>query len=191
MAVELRQHANFYCLDDKSKVPYGEPGTVMATGVRGRMTLVPSTSTLSAADHDQHSKGSLTPSVSLGVEIPESIDESFYRGQVSVVLNDAVFQASSPFRHAASLRQLIQANPKPILLLFTDGGPDHRLNYESVKMSLVSVFKACNLDQIVAARCAPGQSWVNPVERVMSLLNLALQNVALERPLAPEEIEGI
>lgn len=162
----------------------------MATGVRGRRTLHPSTSTPAAADHDQLSKGSITPSVALHIDIPESIDESFYQGQVSVWVNDAVFQPSTPFRHAASLRLLLHENEKPILLMFTDGGPDHRLNFESVKVSLISLFKACDLDLLVAARCAPGHSWTNPVERVMSLLNLALQNVAMERPLAANDLEG-
>ena len=59
MAVKKRMESNFYCLDYKSKIPFGEPGTVMATGVRGRRTLVPSTTTLGAADHDQNSKGNL------------------------------------------------------------------------------------------------------------------------------------
>ena len=33
----------------------------------------------------------------------------------------------------------------------------------------------------ILARCAPGHSWINPAERVMSVLNLGLQNVSLER----------
>ena len=144
MAVSLREQANFFCLDDKSKVPYGEPGTRMASGVRGRVQLASSTSVIAAADHDQNSKGSFTPSVSLHVDIPDDINKTFYHGQVSVVLNDAVFQASNPFRHAAALGPLKQDQPKPLLFIFTDGGPDHRLNYESVRISLISLFKACN-----------------------------------------------
>jgi chromosome segregation ATPase len=38
-----------------------------------------------------------------------------------------------------------------------------------------------DLDILIAARTAPGHSWVNPAERIMSLLNLAYQNVALYR----------
>ena len=161
----------------------------MSSGVRGKQTLGPATTTLAAADHDQLSKGTLTPSVSLQVDIPDSSSKSFYRGQVTVVVNDAVFQASSPIRHAASLRSLLQEDPKPILMIFTDGGPDHRLTYESVKVSLIALFKAANLDMLIAGRCAPGQSWVNPVERVMALLNLALQNVSLGREQVDEATE--
>ena len=191
LAVRFRASTNFFCMDDKAKVPFGEPGTSMSSGVRGKKTLAPSTTTLVAADHDQLSKGSLTPSVSLQVEIPDNISKSFYRGQVTVEVQDAVFQPSSPMRHAASLRPLLQEDPKPILILFTDGGPDHRLTYESVKVSLIALFKATNLDMIIAGRCAPGQSWMNPVERVMALLNLGLQNVSLEREAADVATEGM
>ena len=33
------------------------------------------------------------------------------------------------------------------------------------------------------------QSWVNPAERVMSVLNIAIQNCALEREVKNDEFE--
>ena len=56
---------------------------------------------------------------------------------------------------------------------------------------LIALFRASHFDLLVAGRCAPGQSWMNPVERIMSLLNLALQNVALERDASSMEVEGV
>lgn len=44
---------------------------------------------------------------------------------------------------------------------------------------------------MILARCAPGHKYVNPAERVMSILNLALQNVALERKESREEMNKI
>jgi len=41
----------------------------------------------------------------------------------------------------------------------------------------------------VCARIAPSQSYHNPAERVMSTLNLGLQNVALERPRMSPQFE--
>lgn len=35
------------------------------------------------------------------------------------------------------------------------------------------------MDFLVAGRTAPRHSWLNPAERIMSILNIALQNVAL------------
>jgi hypothetical protein len=63
----------------------------------------------------------------------------------------------------------------------TDGGPDHRVTFETVKLSLVQLFIQLDLDMLVALRTAPNHSWMNPAERCMSILNLALQHVALAR----------
>lgn len=46
-----------------------------------------------------------------------------------------------------------------------------------------------NLDMLIHVRCAPGHSWTNPAERIMSILNIGLQNVSLERKEAGREIE--
>ena len=50
-AVELGGKCVMFCSDDKAKVPVGEPGSAVSTGVRGRTSIVPST-TLVALDHD-------------------------------------------------------------------------------------------------------------------------------------------
>lgn len=41
----------------------------------------------------------------------------------------------------------------------------------------------------VAARCASCKFWINPAERVMSILNIGLQNCALSREKASTELE--
>ena len=79
------------------------------------------------------------------------------------------------------LMDILKENPKPYLLMYTDGGPDHRTTYGSVKLSLIVLFKLLDLDILIAARTAPGNSWANPAERIMSLMNLAYQNVAIYR----------
>lgn len=184
-AVMFNECSTFLCLDDKSKVDFGEPGMAISTGVRGKKSIDPYSSVLGALDHDVASKGSLTPSVCLHVDIPNDATESFYRGQVHVTLKDSIFQPSSPFRHATEIMKILKPTnedtPNPCLLLFTDGGPDHRTTYAAVKLSLIILFKMLDLDILIAARTAPGHSWVNPAERIMSLLNLAYQNVALHR----------
>lgn len=42
---------------------------------------------------------------------------------------------------------------------------------------------------LVLCRCATGHSWRNPTERVMSLLNIGLQNCSLERQQCNDETE--
>jgi hypothetical protein len=89
-------------------------------------------------------------------------------------------QTSNPFRHAAALCTILkrQENLPKLFLKFFDGGTDQRNTLEAVKCATNCVFRELNLDMIVLARCAHGNSWVNPAERVMSILNIGL---ALER----------
>lgn len=79
----------------------------------------------------------------------------------------------------------------PVLMKFTDGGTDQRNTLESVKCANICIFKEFNLDLLIHLRCAPGQSWINPAERIMSILNLCLQNVSLQREKGPESTEAI
>ena len=60
--IKYRQEVVLFCADDKAKIPFGEPGHLLSTGVRGQKSLVPTDITLVAEDHDVHKKGSLTPS---------------------------------------------------------------------------------------------------------------------------------
>ncbi|PKK56469.1 hypothetical protein RhiirC2_796970, partial [Rhizophagus irregularis] len=111
---------------------------------------------LTSCDHD-FTKLSVTPSISLFCEIPKDISESFYQGQVFVSYKDSVFQPSSAFRHSSEwlkcLHEKYVTLPE-MLIIYTDGA---------------------------AVRTAPYHSWTNPAERVMSIINLGLQNVALKR----------
>ena len=65
------------------------------------------------------------------INIPESIEGSWYEGEVYVGYKDAVLQPSSALRQATELHDILlrKVGNKTILLLFSDGGPDHRLTY--------------------------------------------------------------
>ena len=133
---------------------------------------------------------SLTPSVYLQCAIPISPDKSFVRGKVTTIINDSVFQTSSPFRHTAALIKMLHHQDQiKVLMKFSDGGTDQRNTLEAVKCASICLFKELNLDMLILARCAPGHSWVNPAERVMSILNLGLQNCSLQRDAADDETE--
>lgn len=134
-----------------------------------------------AADQDMHCS-SLTPSVYLESNVPGRTDKCFDSGRVHVVVNDSVLQTSSAFRHSTVLAKVLARNPGPkVLLRFTDGGTDQRNILMSVQCANICLFIELDLDMLVLARCAPGNSWCNPAERIMSILNLGLQNCALER----------
>ena len=104
-----------------------------------------------ASDHDTSAKTKLTPSVVLVIDIPDNIDQSFYCGQVTVTVKDSLFQQSSPMRHSSEIRKALsdQQRERPIRMLFTDGGPDHRVNYPSVKLALIAMFRQDDLDYLI------------------------------------------
>ena len=126
----------------------------------------------------------------LRCDIPESSAKFFVRGKVTTVVNDAVFQLSNPFRHAAIIVKLAEQDESKVMMKFTDGSTDQRNNLESVKCANICICKELNLDLLVHARCAPGHSYTNPAERVMCVLNLGLQNCSLERVQGDEESES-
>ena len=100
----------------------------------------------------------------------------------------------TPLQHAAELISAIQqeySHIPPLLSLFTDGGPDHQITYLSVQLTLICVFLVLDLDFLCACRTAPAQSWKNPVERVMSILNLGLQSVGLMRKECTPSAEAV
>lgn len=197
MAIKYKDSCLLLSCDDKAKVMMGEPGLGISTGVRGRQSLVPSSIVPAALDHDVNQKASVVPSVMLDIKIPDIIEETFYRGQVAVTLNDAVFQTSSPNRFVSEVLKYWEslANEKrecvKLLFLVTDGGPEHRMTFESVKISLIHIFRKTNVDLLIALRMAAGQSFANPVERIMSVLNIALQNVAIMRVPMSEGVESV
>lgn len=80
--------------------------------------------------------------------------------------------------------------PPSVLMKYSDGDTNHRTILIKVILSHIATFMVLNLDMLVATRCAPGQSWTNTAERVMPLLNIALQNVATEREKCSDEVEG-
>ena len=88
----------------------------------------------------------------MSYEILNSTLESFYSGPIYVSLEGSVFHGSDPLRHMFELCAVL-------LALF-----------------LIKDFNLLNVGQ-----CAPYQSYINPAERCMSLLNIGLQGLALEQ----------
>jgi len=191
-SVSYRDYCTFLSLDDKHSISVGEPNAAVASLDRGRRVLTSSGIDVVALDHD-FTKAKLTPSVALAIDIPDSITESFYRGKVFVGVKDAVFSPSSPLMHSQEVIDIIDQlhHVRPVLAIFTDGGPDHRPTFLSVQLSWIALFRKLDLDMLIAARTAPGQSYINPVERVMSLLNIALYGVSLERTKMDDRYETV
>lgn len=56
-----------------------------------------------------------------------------------IMLKDSVFEPSSPLCHSTELATIIEqrAPEKPVFFVYSDGGPDHRVTYLSVKLALI------------------------------------------------------
>ena len=192
LAIKFRDNTWLIFLDDKHRCKIGEPGSPVAAIERGKQVIVSKNTTFVVSDHD-FTKCSLIPNVSMICNIPISIDNSFYRGKVHIGLKDLVFQPSNSLRHMTELYNILLHTRQnhPFLMLYTDGGPDHKITYLRVQLSLIAMFKALDLDYLVAVRTPPGHSWKNPVERIMSILNLGMQSIGLMRVKMSEECENI
>ena len=176
----------------------GEPSCPVSTGVRGhnRSLVNVDGPQLQALDHDFHLHG-IVPSVAFVIDLPDQESDSFFRGHVFVTNKDKVTQPSSALRHAAELTDLIATHfgadghisAKPIAIVVSDGGPDHRVTFGSVKVSSLTLFRTLNLDMLICVRTCPYQSWQNLAEPIMSTLNLALQNVSLARTSMTHQCE--
>ena len=79
-----------------------EPGFLWTAAERGRIVLVRAGTTLEVGDQ-QFIKISIVPSIVLVADIPDNIQESWYRGQVLVGFKDAAFEPCFFMRHATEL----------------------------------------------------------------------------------------
>ncbi len=85
------------------------------------------------------------------------------------------------------------SSTKPIMVIVSDGGPDHRVTFGSVtfgsvQVAMLTLFMSLDLDMLVCMRTCPYQSRRNVAERV---LNSALQNVSLARTAMPHRYEKL
>ncbi|CAG8442561.1 3552_t:CDS:1 [Scutellospora calospora] len=191
-AIKFRNITTLVFLDDKHRCKIGEPGHPIAAVERGKRVIVGKDTTFAVSDHD-FAKAGMVPSVTMFCDIPETIDGDFYRGKVCIGLKDPIFQPSTPLRHMTELYNifLTQKIPNPILCLYTDGGPDHWCTYMRVQLSYICLFLAFDLDYLVAARTPPSHFWKNPVEHIMSTLNLGLQCIGLMRSKMDDKYENL
>jgi len=153
-AVLFRDYYMLISSDDKHCIKIGEPGFPVAAAECGKRVIVSMEKEFSIGDHD-FTKFSLIPSASFIIDIPDTIDGSWYDGEVHISLNC-----------------FISKNWKQVS--FVHLGVDHRLTFVSVQLALITLSLSLNLDFICAGRTCPYHSWRNPVEHIMSIINLGL-----------------
>ena len=65
--------------------------------------------------------------------------------------------------------------------MYTDGSPEDRTTFVSVKIAIIALQNFLNLDHILVARTAPGHSYRNPAEKINCILNLRLYGIGVMR----------
>ena len=86
-AVKFRENSIFVCMDDKHRIKVGEPNYPVAAAERGKKVLVKRNESFQVGDND-FTKFSLIPSVSLVVDIPDDVTQSWYTGNVFIGLKE-------------------------------------------------------------------------------------------------------
>ena len=187
---EWRAMIDVFAHDDKALVQCGPPGIAVRALQGPQHPTVQQPGLVSnAADHDAVGRSSFVPSVTLHIDVPETVTGSWCSGSVALTVKDSTLEPSSPLRHLVESfcknRKLgVDLSRRPIQLHFADGGADHHIGHAKVQLAWMMYFlhyAPLGLDCIICLRCAGGLSWVNPAERVMAALNLGLYGVSLSR----------
>ena len=170
----------FVYTDDKHKISVGEPGTPIASVPRGKQVIVGRNEVFWVADHD-FAKLSLIPTTILINEVPSTVDGSWYRGTLYVGVKVTALQSSTALRNAMEISDCLilkygskEAVP-PVLIVYSDGGPEHRTTFLSVKIAMIA------LSKLLLSRTTPGHSWANPAEKINYILNLGLYGIGAMR----------
>ncbi|CAC5384897.1 unnamed protein product [Mytilus coruscus] len=79
-AIKYKDNMTLLCINDKSKDDFGEPGFALAYEVRGRQSIVPVDSSLSALDHDFCWRQSDTICLSLRAKFPHLLRNRLTEG---------------------------------------------------------------------------------------------------------------
>ena len=110
-AVRFKDNASMLCL---YVIRVGEPSrSISATVRQHNRCLAPLHGAAAAAlDHDFHICG-VIPSVAFTCEIPNSPSDSFFSGDVHVVLKDKIFYPSNVFRHGTEIARLVRDKYSP------------------------------------------------------------------------------
>ena len=171
-------HCCYLSVDDKAKVTVGGPGRhQQAIARQNAPSLHVTGEDIVVEDHD-FTQTSVVPSVMLHVDVPATVDGKWHQGQAFVGFKDSVFQPSSAYRHLEETLRVTASINKPLMVLYSDGGPDRSLTRATVMLAHIYLFIKNDYDHLVVARTVPNFSLYNQCERVMSGINFALRNTS-------------
>ncbi|KAF2902872.1 hypothetical protein ILUMI_03314 [Ignelater luminosus] len=170
------QAVNVLSVDDKARVPLGLPAAQKQAPILmryERQILMP--------DHDYPiAKGLKLIASVIGILCFKDWKVS-YSGPTCISIRGGAIDSSTAethrqdlikYLHHDKMRDYFWSNNriKPVLVVFSDGGPDEAPRNEKVLQAAVKSFKMLDLDAMFVCTNAPHQSARNPVERRMAPL---------------------
>ncbi|KAE8739223.1 hypothetical protein FOCC_FOCC015275, partial [Frankliniella occidentalis] len=179
-------------VDDKARVPLG----ITAANQQAPM-LMHMDYKIKLSDHDfvVAAGHKLIPSVYAACLIKEGAlsDERAVKhsGPTYVAIRSGKHSSSTAASHAvdfntiyslAEFRDVVRdksGEPKPVVAISVDGGPDQAPLHRAVMLESVRHFRKLNLDALFVVANAPGRSAHNRVERRMSQLSKLLSGLVL------------
>lgn len=170
-------------IDDKNKIPIGEPGHYVLATERQRATLqvINDATATAGVDHDAGASiDNAIPTVTMITQLEnltKATDSFIKDADVHIAVKSSILQASTTIRAHLEFLKLLEAKGmtgKRIGILSCDGGPEHMVKHPAVKIALILIWRQLRLNHFVAGRSCPLNSWVNEIERIMSVLNLQL-----------------
>ena len=181
--VMKREFASLQSCDEKKSIPVGEPGNYVQAVEKTRKIMCRIDGRWVALDHGW-SKSNIVPSVVLQIEIPETLHGSWYAGTVCVILKEKTFgNTDAAMRHTVenqSVARFLNV-ATPITVSIHDGAADYNMTNGGALLAHLVDYIRSGADMAISMRFCPYQSYNDPAERCMSLLNMGLQGVALAR----------
>ncbi|CAF5063316.1 unnamed protein product, partial [Rotaria sp. Silwood1] len=172
--------------DDKARVPLGLPAAKQQAPILMHLEY-----RMELPDHDfvVAEKHKLIPSV-YGALIFKNKQLS-YSGPTYIGIRSGKHEHSTAFTHLADLSKCLSLiefkcyshtddnKLKPILIVFTDGGPDENPRFPKARQCYADLFIRNNLDVLLVAINAPDHSVYNPIELRMAPLSHDLSGLIL------------
>uniref|UniRef100_A0A914DJC8 C2H2-type domain-containing protein n=1 Tax=Acrobeloides nanus TaxID=290746 RepID=A0A914DJC8_9BILA len=177
----------FMSQDDKARIPLG----ISAANKQSRIVMHMQYR-VKLPDHDWviAERHKLIPSVYAACEFTKD-GEVGYSGPTFVCIRSGKHDKSESRTHLRDLKECLklqsfeksamtsEGNVKPIWIFSVDGGPDENPRFKKTLMAYFQIFKENDVDLLVVATHAPGQSAFNPVERRMAPLSHDLAGLIL------------
>lgn len=190
-AVTYRSLSSMFSTDEKKMIPCGNPGNFVQAVEKTRKVMCHIDGKWVSLDHGW-SMNNIVPSVILKIDIPDEVWKSWYGGVLRVILKEKTFNC-----HDAAMRHTVEnlsvcmqlGGVTPIMIHVHDGASDYNMTMGGALLAHLADYLLTGADLVISMRFCPYQSYNDPAERCMSLLNLGLQAVALARTLMIPEME--